>query len=179
MTHASEIPSAPRRRRVAVIAVHGVADQKPDESNEAVAGLLAKETIDGQPSPYSAFTRRRLELPLAPVRAGANANNAATPKSDARLKAIDTKTGRRGYLDRATQARTDRSGDSDPDWELGYQFMTMQLEDYVPKLNERTHETSVLEGTHGTAGSVTPADDRGPDLPAARRSQHLVEVRRA
>ncbi|HEX8830775.1 MAG TPA: hypothetical protein VF705_06400, partial [Longimicrobium sp.] len=62
-------PSIPERKRIAVIAVHGVADQKPNESNAAIASLLVQHgerpgTAHGR---YLPFVSHELHLPQFPV----------------------------------------------------------------------------------------------------------------
>lgn len=62
-------PSIPERKRIAVIAVHGVADQKPNESNAAIASMLVQHgerpgTAHGR---YLPFVSHELHLPQFPV----------------------------------------------------------------------------------------------------------------
>ena len=59
-------------RRIAVIAVHGVADQEPGDSAEAIAALLLSRS-DGEAKSktcYEAFQSRTIYIPVAPARAG-------------------------------------------------------------------------------------------------------------
>ena len=57
--------SALMSKRIAVVAVHGVANQDPAASAEAIAAMLS-----GLDSEYSAFTATDIQLPLRPVRLG-------------------------------------------------------------------------------------------------------------
>jgi hypothetical protein len=61
----------PARQRIAVIAVHGVADQQPGESADAVAALLLNlaETQD-RSWLYEPFQARTVQVPLSPAVAG-------------------------------------------------------------------------------------------------------------
>ncbi|HEX8361103.1 MAG TPA: hypothetical protein VF613_13405, partial [Longimicrobium sp.] len=62
-------PAPPTRKRIAVIAVHGVADQKPNESNAAIASMLVQHgerpgTAHGR---YTPFVTHEVHLPQFPV----------------------------------------------------------------------------------------------------------------
>ena len=59
-------PSNPPKR-VAVVAVQGIADQKPGESASAVAGLLARVHEAGVAS-YGAFAERTVQVHVRPWR---------------------------------------------------------------------------------------------------------------
>ena len=55
------------RKRIAVVAVHGVADQAPDDSAEAIANLLLNLNRDGHHTRYVPFTRRPITIATRPV----------------------------------------------------------------------------------------------------------------
>ncbi|CAA9319910.1 MAG: hypothetical protein AVDCRST_MAG68-1897 [uncultured Gemmatimonadetes bacterium] len=59
----------PPRKRIAVIAVHGVADQKPNESNAAIASLLVQhgERPGTRHGKYTPFVTHEVHLPQFPV----------------------------------------------------------------------------------------------------------------
>ncbi len=53
--------------KVAVIAIHGVADQAPYETARLVAGLLLKRNVDTTNLKYSAFNETPVQIPNRPV----------------------------------------------------------------------------------------------------------------
>src|SRR5918994_2154714 len=55
------------RKRIAVVAVHGVADQAPDDSAEAIANLLLNLNRDSHHTRYVPFTRRPITIATRPV----------------------------------------------------------------------------------------------------------------
>lgn len=61
--------------RVAVIVVHGVADQPPFDSVRQVANLLANVNVDGHPA-YAEFTEDTLRIPVRPLPPPAEASPA-------------------------------------------------------------------------------------------------------
>src|SRR3989337_764582 len=67
----SAIPSPPRRPRIAVVAVHGVATHQPDESAKAVVEMLAGLN-DANARHYTPFEDSPLLIPTHPVPADPN-----------------------------------------------------------------------------------------------------------
>ncbi len=53
--------------RIAVVAIHGVADQRANETSRSVAKLLSKRNVDGATAHYSAFEEHPLPIPLRPL----------------------------------------------------------------------------------------------------------------
>ena len=146
--------------RIAIIAVHGVADQQAGESNAAIASLLSEHARrQGSVPLYDSFSREELHLPVRPVLV----RHDGTPEVDAResasppRSAADPERGsttprrvseRRHYVDRATDSRDAGAGGSEQEreYELGYQFMRMQLEGRVMGDEATTYRTTVLRG---------------------------------
>lgn len=60
-------------KRIAVIAVHGVADQKPGDSQAAIAALLLSSTDANRQPLYEPFASRTISVPLEPAYAKAAA----------------------------------------------------------------------------------------------------------
>lgn len=53
---------SPRRRRIAVIAIHGVADQQPEDTANTVANLLLNLPNNSAPAHYHGFKTHRLRI---------------------------------------------------------------------------------------------------------------------
>ncbi|MEX2177181.1 MAG: hypothetical protein WD801_00630 [Gemmatimonadaceae bacterium] len=192
-------------RRVAVIAVHGVADQKPNASSAAIAALLGtlgrKWREADQPPRYTAFTATELQIPLEPVYVSPE-GKAVAPEPK-RPMAVKFLAEQRQYLSRAQHASPaeleqqeveplrpppDRAG------ALAHEFMRMQLEGYRGDGSDRAYPTRRLEGRREARepGDVPPgapdADERrgappggGASTPpsspnAGQREVHVYEV---
>lgn len=166
--------------RIAVIALHGVADQAPNTSNAAVASLLAQhasqDTIRGDeadvaPSAtegaYTSFATHELHLPQHPVRVASDpAMDVHPPKPS-----WWTVWSQREYLAEARRALA--AGSPDPEGELGYRFMRMLLREHTPGVEARTYATTMLRSTRRHAPPPTipveaigdtaePSPDPGP-----------------
>jgi hypothetical protein len=134
--------AAARGPRVAVIAVHGVADQRPNDTNDIVANLLGEQSAGTVR--YSAFEQQSIQLTLAPVR--------VPPTLPAKRSAYHLEENR-AYIAAASA--------SDSDWELGHQFMRMQLASYEPAVNRGAYETTVLRAVRTeTNAQGAAADER-------------------
>lgn len=200
-------PAVPQRnKRIAVIAVHGVADQKPDESNAAIASMLVQHgerpgTAHGR---YLPFVSHQVHLPQFPV----------IPPPDERVEILrqpggvergEQKSRRHGRwqmrsnrdyirntrdaLEAPEDARTlyVRAADAGPEpadphdaaGELGYQFMRMQLRDHQPDGGASTYVTTVLRSLR-RGGPGVAADTGAPaesgERPADEREVDVFEV---
>jgi hypothetical protein len=153
MLMATTAPSARRAAahapRVAVIAVHGVADQRQNETNDIVANLLGEQSPDNVH--YSTFEQQSIQIALAPVQVPP-----ALPQKRSEYHLEENRT----YIDAAAA--------SDSDWELGHQFMHMQLGDYEPPVNRGAYETTVLQAVR------TETNDQGATID--QREVHVYEV---
>jgi hypothetical protein len=121
-----------RPRSVAVVVVHGVADQEPKQSARQIANLLSDFTSGSYPG---GFTEQEIRVPLEPV-------------LDASYK-----TPRRGFLANAFSLH-ERSGttsrvSADPSLD----FMYEQLRDYEPG-EAHVFETICLEGKRNDGMTV-------------------------
>lgn len=128
------MPGGERIRRVAVIAVHGVADQQPCESAEALGAMLL--TVEDSKTPelsaYEPFQSRIIHVPLEPAGSGS-----AAPAGGSR-----------------SGTPTDAADTDDP----GLTFMRRLLGRYHG-VGKRSYLTNRLEGRrrdHSSAG--TPSD---------------------
>jgi hypothetical protein len=68
MTDSQDSGQGERVKKVAVIAVHGISDQKPYESARAIADLLLTQTDSDQPH-YTPFNERFIRVKVDPVKA--------------------------------------------------------------------------------------------------------------
>jgi hypothetical protein len=182
-------PSIPERKRIAVIAVHGVADQKPNESNAAIASMLVQHgerpgTAHGR---YLPFVSHELHLPQFPVipppderveilRQSGGVERAAEHKSRRHSRwqmrsnrdyirntedALKAPRDARKLYVRAADAGPEPEDPSDAAGELGYQFMRMQLRDHQPDGSASTYVTTVLRSLR-RGGPGVPADTDTP-----------------
>ncbi|AHG89061.1 hypothetical protein J421_1524 [Gemmatirosa kalamazoonensis] len=137
---------------VAVVAVHGVADQKPFESVEAIASMLAHAAPDAADG-YGPFVAESVRVALQP--AGAPPGS-ATPKAHrSRLaRALDERS---SYVSAARKHRIRPRDDTDGDDVDGHTgrfsnaFMASQLEAYEPR--DSVHETRRLVARRRTPGA--------------------------
>ncbi len=142
-------PAARGRARVAVIAVHGVADQRPRESANAVAALLAGV----RPGGYAAFAAESVRLALAPVRprdAAAHAPPASRHLFDERLGVA-----RRLVIDGVAPSGGDPRDDPHdaPSGRLADAAMADQLAAYDATRREPTFETRRLAARRAPAAA--------------------------
>lgn len=164
----------PPRKRIAVIAVHGVADQKPNESNAAIASLLVQHgerpgTGHGRYTPFVTHEVHLPQFPVLPPRAGnAKAAPGAPPPESRRHSRWQLRSGR-DYIKKTREALASTPGGagnrlaSAPDdptdaaGELGYQFMHMLLRDHEPGGGASSYVTTVLRGLR-RGGPGAPVD---------------------
>ena len=131
-------------KRVAVIAVHGVADQPPTATVHAIGDLLANLDSGAGPA-YGPFEEERIDIPVRRVDVPRE-SNAAEPFYDRAPKL------------RARQQLTIDVGAGQPtrQFDAGLEFMSSLLADYTVRGPEETYETTLLRG------SRLGAKDRGP-----------------
>ena len=130
-------------KRIAVIAVHGVADQRPDETVRAIGDLLANlETAGG--AAYGPFVEQHIDIPVRRVDVPREAN-AAEP-----------------FYDRAPKLRARQqltidigAGEPTPQFDAGLEFMSSLLADYTVRGPEETYQTTILHGSRvGPSGAA-------------------------
>jgi hypothetical protein len=176
-------------RRIAIVAVHGVADQQPGESVAAMAELLLSvepPSAQGPPAPleYSAFRAHTLLVPLRPAVVH-DPESALTSAADY----VDPQRGRwtrlwtrvrlsfseqRGFTARMRYNPNPRALD-DPG-ALAHEVMRQQLAGYQGGTEARSLRTTRLEGSATWRdGDPAPAQKDGPP-PAKRATLHLYEV---
>src|SRR5882762_3264736 len=162
--------------RVAVVVVHGVADQKAGESMDAVAAMLASLPLpDGHADAhYTPFNGVELQIPLRPVRLAQRAAERARPTTDgtsasAAKGVTHMFSERRDYLKRAApppEGAARERGTADDRVEstgrLSHEFMRMQLEQYTGERFPRTYVTRCLQGVR--------------DVPKGKRAVHIYEM---
>ncbi len=169
--------------RIAVIAVHGVADQAPNETARAVASLLLSSGADRRPfgpvppgpvgsgtppikpdrdkehpsSKYSAFTETPLFVPVSPVRL--ERTQTAAPEQPA---ASGWKQAARAGLYSSYGAKhLNREIRGDAREQIDFKFAYNQLEDYKASDDSPSYETVQLSGERKehAAGELTAQID--------------------
>lgn len=147
--------------KVAVIGVHGVADQKPGETAKAVARILQAESsvVD---TAYEGFVEERLHLPVTKLVLGTPPSNRDIPARAVEARGLSERSPYLRMLHRrdpnvgearanTRAAAKDRADQVDED--AGIEFMFDQVHFYNPRhsttpdrMNE-TYETLRLRGT--------------------------------
>jgi len=112
-------------KKVAVVVVHGVADQQPSESARQIANLLTDLCPIGT---YSTFQEEKIRIPLEPVEVPAAEPIRRSPFEERNLDAILRHRG--------------KPPDVDPD----HGFMRDQLRGYQSEDQPRIFETVRLDG---------------------------------
>lgn len=173
-------------RSIAVVVVHGVADQQPNEPARAISALLSSRNGDAQR--YTTFTehdiRIDVEIPVhaKPKRAAAEAaaessalesvGTRATPPAPAhgdegtfywrsRELARNKRKGRdgTGALESSPRSRSDSEASGvDCEREPGMVMMLSQLEGYRPSPSDAVYQTVRLSSTKIEGDAATPVD---------------------
>ena len=153
--------------------VHGVADQKPGDSQAAIAALMLSSTdADGQPL-YKSFDKRSVSVPLDPAYAKAVESDIAragifaqevTRKPSFVRRVIgwlqESPSGYRAFLAEQFKKPQAPAGVLQPRTPLpgrdvGLAYMRMLLGSYKPKIGARSYSTDRLEGQRREAGGVS------------------------
>lgn len=146
-----------RPRCVAVVAVHGVADQQPNATARVIADLLSRVTGETG-GRYRAFEETDLRLPVRPVvtravdaaRAGASVGPDASPAPPpaASLFAMSQST----QQIRATVPESQGAKREPPDLAdtLAHNYMTELLSAYRPDVKDQVYETIRLESVRNS-----------------------------
>ena len=171
--------------RIAIVAVHGVADQKPGESATAMAELLLgiepQGAPDEAPSPlqYSTFEARTLHVPLRPTvvhdpeSALVSAAAYVDPNRGLWTRLRFSLSERRGFAARMRHDPNPRALD-DPGT-LAHEFMRQQLAGYRGGMEDNSLRTTRLEGyATRRAGDSAPLGGQPPR--AQRATVHIYEV---
>lgn len=176
--------------RVAIVAVHGVADQKPGESAAAMAELLLGLELpvasDGAATPlqYSTFEARTLHVPLRPTvldhpeRALVSAAKSVAPNPGPWTRLQCSLSERRGFTARMRHTPNPRALDAPGT--LAHEFMRQQLAGYGGGDGGGTGEKSLcttrLDG-YATWRAGDPGATPSARLPRAQRTTiHIYEV---
>jgi hypothetical protein len=123
-------------KKVAVVVVHGVADQQPSDSARQIADLLTHLCPFGT---YSTFQEEKIRIPLEPV----------IKPGDESIGPV--KPGGSPFEERNDDARRRHDGEPpDVDPEIG--FMVDQLRDYKASEQPRVFETVRLDGVRNDEG---------------------------
>src|SRR5438552_2889833 len=130
--------------RVAVIAVHGVADQRPDDASRAIADLLANLETTSGPA-YGPFVEQRIDVPVRRVDVPRESNASAT------------------FYDRAPKLREREqltieigAGQPTPQFDAGLEFMSTALADYAVRGPEETYQTTMLSAVRAGCEGEAP-----------------------
>jgi hypothetical protein len=163
----------PSLKKVAVVAVHGISDQKPCESARAIADLLLAHTDPSQ-SRYTPFHEHAIRIPVAPVQPRQQINIRMMSGWNASLHHIldwilprkwaeglyrlwDSADERGPYMRRLLTGKPE--DENDPRSQSDYLFLRDQLESY--ELNEvqprSVYDSLYLDGCRVTTDPATQA----------------------
>jgi len=155
-------------KRIAIIAIHGVADQKPDETARRISDLLLG--LKRGNALYQAFNRLDLRVPVrevafARVPAREETPLAAAFRMDPRaqcLKYVHSRPPgqsiRAALIDMCpveTGAQELPAPSEDGAYSLDHAFMREQLSEYTPRDRERLYDTVRLSGSRIGAGQAS------------------------
>ncbi len=178
----------PPRKRIAVIAVHGVADQKPNESHRAIASMLAEHRGQGEDDRdrYHAFVSHELHLPQFPV-----IPPERTVAEDSRTHTLLQLRSKRDYIENTRtalaagpEAAGTKAACPEPAGELGYQFMRMQLREHRADGGASTYVTTRLSSVRragrgpATRTETVAVDPQTGAAGAPRPAEHPVAEER-
>jgi len=173
-------------RRIAVIAVHGVADQRPGESAAAIgAMLLGIRDEEAGGSVYEPFQARTIHVPLAPVVAqavSADLSRAALEAGDYNRTGVwdrltsEFRESQMGYrailseasggemaaLEEASDATVGQQSASNVD--AGLTYMRLLLGRYKGDQGARSYITTRLEGKRPGRGEAADSDAKEVDV---------------
>src|SRR5258705_4152595 len=164
--------------RVAVIAVHGVADQEPGDSAEAITALLLSRS-DGEAKSktcYEAFQSRTIYVPVAPARAGGVSADFVKAELTASGKGIGEKAMREEEPDKPglREMVTEKFQEAKPGYretlqegsqtpggaDAGLIYMRSLLGAYPGQAGRQSYKTLRLEGRRcDAAGKPGPSVD--------------------
>jgi hypothetical protein len=170
--------TSPPEPRVAVIAVHGVANQAPGDSAEAIAALLLSRS-DGEAKSktcYEPFQWRTIYVPVAPARAGGVAADFVKAELTASGKGItpeamrDEKTDKPGFGEKVAEAFQEskpgyratlqEGSQTATDADAGLIYMRSLLGSYNGQAGRQSYKTLRLEGKRcDAAGRPGPSVD--------------------
>lgn len=159
-SHASD--GSARAKKVAVIAVHGISDQKPFESARAIANLLINHT-DSTKSQYTSFQEKFLRIGVEPLKAKIpEQEKENTHRKDSWLMKLWRSPDERGHSIR--QLMMNRFNCSaEPTADPSYLFIRDQVSAYKRK---SVYDTICLEGQ--------VSDVQDPTLPPTE--VHIYEM---
>lgn len=140
----SVVPDSQRHPRIAVIAVHGVADHQPRASARDVSGLLR---LCEQKDCYGEFIEQSLPITVCKVKVG----NGRQPAADAARPSQMQGPFMQERLGKAP--RTEESAN-----ELDHGFMRDLLSEYKLQPRDQTYETVRMEGARTDAEGKPQAD---------------------
>lgn len=156
-------PASPRS--VAVVAVHGVGQQRPGESARAMADLLLRLRTPEGTARYSAMRELPLRLPTHPVR--------VSPRPEVGRLDTPVSTSRwREQSDALAQQLADSHGSAS--YAAEYELMRGQLEGYASTCDP--YDTIRLEGTRVPDLAPDSVAATNPGRPAAATPVHVYEM---
>ena len=132
----------PPRKRVAVIAVHGIGDHAPGETVRTVADMLLRRSgFDG--ARYSSCEEASLRIPTQPVHLAEKTSMALAAQPKPTRSDFEERS---DYVLRLHQRRPHAlaAKAAGPENDYGYHFMREQLRQYVPRDSERIYESQRL-----------------------------------
>src|SRR5688572_5068283 len=162
-------------RRVALVAIHGVADQQPGNTAHRISNLLLMH----HPDAYTGFVQSDLRIGVQAVhlapKSAEEAQDAPNPNSlKQRLAKEFQMSPRAKSVHRAQQQAVQRAQTSPaagPPGNFQHSYMREQLEEYRPEGSDAVYESIRLAGARLPAGTA-----RESLLPPERRDVHIFEM---
>lgn len=136
-------PAGEPPRRVAVVVVHGVADQQPGDSNRAIANLLLNIDEAAEPA-YTAFVEQSVRIPVRKLPAPMRQEHA--DRSFASYAAGLRPAGHGKGNGRINGNGHGKTAASAPAPDAGIAFTASLTANYEPAGPEETYDTTVLRG---------------------------------
>jgi hypothetical protein len=161
--------------RVAVVAIHGVADQQPGNTAHRISNLLLMHRADA----YTGFVQSDLRIGVQAVhlgpRSAEEAQGARNPNSlKGRLAKEFQMSPRAKSVHRAQQQAIQRAqtgASAAPSDNFQHSYMREQLEEYRPEGKDAVYETIRLAGARLSASTAQEIF-----LPPDRRDVHVFEM---
>ncbi len=142
---------AERPRSVAVVAVHGVADQKPNETARAIADLLAR--VDGEGGSYRTFEETDIRLPVHEVKITSLATHAPDPSAASDSRVVPQARPSLFALRQSLPIEREAEGAhvaAEGVERLAHTFMARQLAAYRPDTKDAVFETLRLDSVRNS-----------------------------
>jgi hypothetical protein len=168
-------PKPTLSRRVAVVAIHGVADQQPGSTAHRISNLLLMH----KPETYTGFIETDVRIGVQKVRMGSR-DEERDGRSGSRgtllkksLKTLFQINPRSSCVREARDAPKQAAGDATVRHidDLQHKYMREQLEEYEPQTNDAIYESIRLSGAR-----LPPQSENDPNPSRDRCDVHVYEA---